>query len=405
MKTYPGAPSAPAASPALFARSRMVALGRPDRIGSSPAVPEPGPPARPSSWPATPAGPEVWCSQEEQQGRIGIQVRFSRLLPAASRFRRTTFLAESSPAPAAAENRTPVMPAYVQPRAAAVPALQAHRAPPPALAPQGPAPRRLRPPRAKAPERSRDRAPDLLARPAAEWPTAAAVPIPASPAQNFFRAERGGFRSGSVPAPETLDRAAPASFRTGEAAFIWTPQAAMPSLRAGQRALSGLKRGTRLGAVEERAGTDLRPAAAEGVPLAGWAGIPLAPQLAQRTAPVVAGGWKPRSAAGPGSAPSRFLSSAVEPNPARWRSREKGHPEIRVLRGGLRPVVSGLRRRPFLECKPARETAADWSSRVDRHPVRLKLPHLVCRFPRPERAAGIGRGGGGIPFFQPPGGL
>jgi len=403
MKTSPNASIAPAASPTLFARSRTVALRRPDLIRSSLAVPEHAPPVRPS-WSAAPERTPVRCSQEEPPVRAGLRVSFSSVLPAAGRLLRMPLLPEPSPAPAAAERRAPVQEVYSQPGAAVVLRAPAHRVSATACAPQGLALRRQRPLLAAVPVRAHDRASRLPARPAEQWFSAAAtVRLPAPP-QLLSSTQKDWFWPGAVLAPEAPGRIAPLSFRTGEPVYVWIPEIAMPSSRAGHGAACGLKRKTWLTAEKKRARTDPGLAAGSAVSQAGWAGIVIAPEFAGRTAPVLARGWKPRSAAGLWTAPGRFLPPAAELGPAFWRTRETGQPEITALRGGLRPWGSGLRRRLLIGDRPSHEIAADWNSLIVGHPLRLKLPHLVCRFPRPEWTVGIGRGGGGMSFFQSPGG-
>lgn len=403
MKTSPNAPTAPAASPTLFARSRTVALRRPDRICSSSAVPEPAPPARPS-WSAAPAGRPVWRSQEDQQGRAALRVSFSRALPAAGRLLRMPLLPEASPAPAPAERRAPVQEAYSQPKVAVVLAAPAHRASAPACAPQGLALRRQGPLLAVVQGRARDRAWDLPVRPAEEWLSAAAALCLPAPPQNLCLVQKDWFWPGAALAPEAPGRIAPPSFRTGEPVYVWIPEIAVPSGRAGHGAAHGLKRLAWLGACGQRAREESSFAAAVGLPQAGWAGSVAAPEFSKRIAPVFARGWKPRCAVGMWTVPGRFLSPAIGLNPALWRSRETGQLRIAVERGRMRPVASGLHRRLLIGDRPAHEIAADWNSLIVGHPLRLKLPHLVCRFPRPDWTGGIGKGGGGMSFFHSAGG-
>lgn len=115
----------------------------------------------------------------------------------------------------------------------------------------------------------------------------------------------------------------------------------------------------------------------------------------------VPGRWKPEAGAAWLSGPLRSASSIIELPGAGWIGHELGQPGMTERAGGMRAVVFGFSRQ-FVVQGPAQEKSRDARAGADRHPERLRLPHLVCRFPRMSPAAAIGRGGAGLPFFHSP---
>ena len=110
--------------------------------------------------------------------------------------------------------------------------------------------------------------------------------------------------------------------------------------------------------------------------------------------------WRPESSAYRVTGAGRADWSRVEAGPAEWSGAGVSDSTVLLPAGSAVSWVSRLGRQFEFEAGLQHERIRAAGAGPPHHPERLKLPHLVCRFPRIDRAGSLGPGGGGPSVFR-----
>lgn len=181
--------------------------------------------------------------------------------------------------------------------------------------------------------------------------------------------------------------------------YLWTPGVVIP---AGN--FIGLTRALRQPEVSAKAAGRFHETPWTPLPAASWwspeqvAEARLA--AAAPTPPVLPSQWKPGSGAFRMAGPPKADWGRAEARPAEWNSTGVLSPTVMVPACGADFGVHCLGRQFEFGAGIGQARVARTGAGVIHHPERLKLPHLVCRFPKTDAKGGMGMGGFGSSVFR-----